>query len=402
MVRFRRVDFPGGSINASAKGRTAYLFLEYPVSRKPAMSKRERLWTVLNGGVPDRIPWTPCISPYYLTGHPRHPDITWLEGYLEIGADVLLPQVPLGISWYVDPPEVVSRSERKGDDLFHILETPVGTLTSRWVYTPTSPAIPWPMERFVRSLEDLKIVLWIAEHRVYKPSADYSEFIAMEKRVGDEGFATAWGPSSPFQQLLEGWVGVELFFDLLMNEPEIVEAIMNLWHEQQKKMCELIVESPAQVVIDYENTSTSNSSPWCYERYSKPVLDDYADMIRSAGKVFLCHDCGRLKGLESFMRDGHWHGHIDVARPPTGNFDFARRAELIGDKVIAGGIDATAFTSLGPEEMKEHVREFLREVAPGDHFILGSGDAVPIHTPPEVLKAIGELVAEEAMYPLSL
>ena len=101
------------------------------------------------------------------------------------------------------------------------------------------------------------------------------------------------------------------------------------------------------------------------------------------------------------MREGHWNGHIDVAREPTGNFDFARRLELTGDKVICGGIDPTAFVSLGPEAMKEHVREFLREVAPGRHFILGSADAVPRHTPPEVLKAIGELVAQEAAYPLS-
>ena len=46
------------------------------------------------------------------------------------------------------------------------------------------------------------------------------------------------------------------------------------------------------------------------------------------------------------------------------------------------------------------MREFLRVVAPGKHFILGSADAVPKGTPPEVLKAIGELVEEEAAYPL--
>jgi len=30
------------------------------------------------------------------------------------------------------------------------------------------------------------------------------------------------------------------------------------------------------------------------------------------------------------------------------------------------------------------------------------GDAVPMHTPPEVLAAVGELVAEEGAYPLDL
>ena len=55
-----------------------------------------------------------------------------------------------------------------------------------------------------------------------------------------------------------------------------------------------------------------------------------------------------------------------------------------------------------PDEMKEHVREFLREVAPGKHFGLGSGDAIPMHTPPEVLRAVGDVIAEEGAYPLSL
>jgi hypothetical protein len=256
------------------------------------------------------------------------------------------------------------------------------------------------VERYVRSAEDLKVVLWMAEHRVWNPSADHTEWHATVDEVGDEGFATAAAPSSPFQQLLEGWIGVERFFEIHAEEPELVEAVMDLWHAQQKRYCDLMAESPVEVAIDYENTSTSNSAPRFYAQYVKPALDDYADILRGAGKVFLCHDCGTLRGLEPYMREGHWNGHIDVAREPTGNFDFARRHDLVGDKVIAGGIDPTAFVSLNVEAMKDHVREFLRVVAPGKHFILGSADAVPKGTPPEVLKAIGELVGEEAAYPL--
>lgn len=366
------------------------------------MTRRERLWTVLNGGEPDRIPWTPCVCDYYLMGHPKHPNITWLEGYLECGADVLLPHVSLGIRWYEDHPDVHQSAERNGDEIRYKMETPVGTLTSRWVFTPSSPAIPFPVERYVKTVEDLKVVLWVAEHRIWNPGADHTYFIETEKKVGDAGFATATAPSSPFQQLLEGWLGVEFFFEMLMTEPELLESIMTLWHEQQKRYCEMIAESPALVATDYENTSTSNAAPRYYAQYVKPCLDDYADIIRGAGKVMLVHDCGTLKGLEPYMREGHWNGHIDVAREPTGNFDFANRLALTGDKIICGGIDPTAFVSLAPEQMKAHVREFLREVAPGKHFILGSADAVPMHTPPEVMKAIGDMMEEEATYPLNL
>ena len=47
------------------------------------MTRKERLWTVLIGGEPDRIPWSPCITDYYLKGHPRYPDISPLDAYLE-------------------------------------------------------------------------------------------------------------------------------------------------------------------------------------------------------------------------------------------------------------------------------------------------------------------------------
>ena len=115
----------------------------------------------------------------------------------------------------------------------------------------------------------------------------------------------------------------------------------------------------------------------------------------------MTHDCGKLKGLEELMRGSLQNGYIDVAREPTGNLEFSRRLELTGDKAIIGGIDATAFVTLTPEQMKDHVRGLLRDVAPGRYFGLGSGDAVSIHTPPEVLRAVGEVASEEGTYPLS-
>jgi uroporphyrinogen-III decarboxylase len=196
-------------------------------------------------------------------------------------------------------------------------------------------------------------------------------------------------------------MGVEAFYVTLLEAAELVEAWMELYHKQQKRYIELVAESPAEVVIGYENTSTTNLSPRYYGKYVKNHLDEYADILRGAGKAYVTHDCGKLKGLEELMRGSHQNGYIDVAREPTGDFDFSRRLELTGEKVIIGGIDATAFVTLTPEQMKDHVRELLCDVAPGRYFALGSGDAVPIHTPPEVLRAVGEVVAEEGAYPLS-
>jgi len=366
------------------------------------MCGRERLWCVLNGGEPDRIPWCPCVSPYYLQGHPKYPAINEIEALREMGAELLVRGTNLGVIGYVNSPEVIFRVETLDNEEHIHISTPVGDLHSILVRTPASPWMPFPKKHPVSTLDDLKVLQWIQEHRIWRPSADYTAFNAIEEEVGKEGIATVPVEPSPLQMLLEHYMGVERFYDLLLNYPAEVEAWMDLYHEQLKRFLALVAESPAQIAIGYENTSMSNLSPHFYRMYVKDRLDEYADIFHSAGKVYLNHDCGRLKGIEDMIRDGRQNGRVDVAREPTGDFDFSRRLELTGDKVIAGGIDATAFVSFTPEQMKEHVREFLREVAPGKHFILGSGDAIPMHTPPEVLRAIGELVAREGAYPLAL
>jgi uroporphyrinogen-III decarboxylase len=52
------------------------------------------------------------------------------------------------------------------------------------------------------------------------------------------------------------------------------------------------------------------------------------------------------------------------------------------------------------DEVRQHAREVLRSIAPGDGIILGSGDAVALGTPPENLKAVTEVVEEMGAYPL--
>lgn len=367
-----------------------------------AMSSRERLLTVLRGGEPDRIPWSPCVSPYYMMGHPKHKQMTHLDYYLEMGADALLRMVPLGLSVWENPPEVETLVETDGNATITQLRTPVGTLTTEQVVLPTSPWIPFFRKRMVNSLEDLKILTWIQERQVWNPKADYEEFEHMVRLVGDRGIVTASMTSSPFQYLLEMAAGVEVFYDLLMTATAEVEYFMGVLLKQNLRIHELAAESPAEVFIGYENTGTSNCSPDYYARYAKPQLDAYADIIHGAGKIYFNHDCGLLTGLEEHIRTGHQDGRIDVAREPTGNFDYRRRLDLVGDKVIIGGIDATAFTTLNPEQMQDHVRQFFKDVAPGRYFGLGSGDAIPYGTPPEVLSAVGVVVKKEGIYPLGM
>ena len=119
------------------------------MARNQQMSSRERLWAVLNGDEPDRIPWSPLVNGYYLMGHPKYPNVTELEAYREMRADVLLRhQVDLGVVGYVDSPEVKQSIEQIGNEEHTRIETPVGELTGIGVRLPTSPWLPFPRKHW--------------------------------------------------------------------------------------------------------------------------------------------------------------------------------------------------------------------------------------------------------------
>jgi hypothetical protein len=109
--------------------------------------------------------------------------------------------------------------------------------------------------------------------------------------------------------------------------------------------------------------------------------------------------CGRLTGFAGQLCQADQDGFIDVAPAPTGDVAFGEaKAGWAKDKVLVGGIDATAFTGLSPEEMRVYVRNRLVEIeeaAGGFHkFILGSGDALPSGAPVPVVRAVGEVVRD--------
>lgn len=376
------------------------------------MSSRERLMAALRHEETDRIPWSPLISGYFSLGLPEPLRGNDIETQRAVGADIMErllslvyhPSLPAAIPAFqatgMDPVETVihcdkveMREIRKGDQLQRVYETPIGTLKETYEGRNSSPWMMFPVEYKIKTLEDLKLYRYIVEAQQYQPT--YDRFIRTSQEIGDDGLATTPAPISPFQMLLEVELGVEQFHYFLADYPEEMEELMELMHAKNLEACGIIAESPAEVVIIYENTSTSYMSPYMYPRYILRHLNDYADLFHEAGKIVLIHMCGKLKDVAEEIGQGRYDGICDIAPPPTGDLDLAEAKRMWGDHLVAtGGIDATAFASLSPERMKEHVWEILERIAPYRGVILGSGDAVPFGTPLETLRSVTKTVRE--------
>jgi uroporphyrinogen decarboxylase len=167
-------------------------------------------------------------------------------------------------------------------------------------------------------------------------------------------------------------------------------------------MCQAAAAGPGEVVIQYENLSSSLVSPQIWSQHAPRWIREYAQLLHDGGKIYLQHDCGHLLAFGEELAKVPLDGMVDVATPPTGTLpDLAAARELWGpQKFIMGGIDATALVEKEPEPLKEHVRQVLMKMGDGRRMALGTNDAVPKNTTWEKLQAITEVVQEHGRFPL--
>ena len=163
------------------------------------------------------------------------------------------------------------------------LVTPLGTLTGHWAFSRRVGSIPHAIKHVVNNPEEMKIFHWAVEHMdLNRPESLYENFNLADQDIGDDGIATTSFNNTPLMFLIEMVWGLENTYYLLNDYPGEVEAILQQLHLSLKRQLEVIIESPARVVIEYENTSSTLLSPKMFRKYVLPFLNEYAEILRSA------------------------------------------------------------------------------------------------------------------------
>lgn len=367
------------------------------------MNSRERIMASLKGEDVDRIAWSPCIDGYFLE------KVDQVDGFRKIGADAMLRHLfnyignpPFRISFPVPGKTMPWTTDTKkvGDETEITYTTPVGSLVERVKKNPQSDNIPWTTRRRIETVEDVKTLTWMCEQGEFVPIPQLFEMA--EKRIGDDGVTTISILGTPLFWLLNGEAEIDTFWYLYFDHTEEVEALFEAAHRMTKRMCTAVAEGVGEVVIQYENLSSSLCSPKIWQMYAPRWIEEYADILHAGDKIYLQHDCGHLLAFGDELGKIALDGFVDVATPPTGTLpDLKTARELWGpDKLIMGGIDATAQVELEPEEMKDYTREVIKNMGDGRRMVLGTNDAVPKNTTWENLQAISEVVKEEGAFPL--
>ena len=152
------------------------------------------------------------------------------------------------------------------------------------------------------------------------------------------------------------------------------------------------------VVIEYENTSSTLLSPQVFRRYCLPYLNEYADILKAAGKIFMVHMCGKLQAFADDLAAAHFDGIADISPQPTGNFTLDEAAACLGGKIVVGGIDATTFIEPDLRQVESKVAQLIRRLKPYQGVLLGSADTAPRGTSLETFRLVNHLASTAGSY----
>jgi hypothetical protein len=334
------------------------------------------------------------IDGYFTASLPAqgYGELSVLDALRQIGADILDRHCPMIHA--VEDTTIVRRVERKADAELETVETPVGALKTDRILNEakhTDYIRKYPIE----TLGDLKVYEYVVEHTHYE--ADFAPFHERTSQIGDDGITTPNGPMTPLLYFIEHLCGIEKTIYLLADHPEEVEACFDLMHAQNKAVYRLLSESPAEVIIDYEDTSSTLISPRYYREYCAPLIDEYAAICHDGGKTYITHMCGKLRAFSDQIRQGQQDGVDSVCPPSTGDTWAHEARDAWGpEKIIIGGLEPPALERMSVRETREHVVRVLDQMPTFRRFILSTGDATSYGTPMENLRTITHLVEDYA------
>ncbi len=355
------------------------------------MTSRERLSAALRGQPVDRLPWSPFLA-YWWEHQPewfQQKGQAWF--FKEIGADALLRGFSTAFKvTYTGGCEVVET--RTGDLLRVEYRTPRGVLTAHSRYSPDGNTT-FLYDHPVKTAQDFEILACLAEGM--RIEADFSSVSEPIWALGEEGlFVALLSPfgKTPFQHMIEHWVGTEGMAYALADCPQAVEDCLGVMSDKAFESVAISVDSAADAFISWEDSSTTNVSPRMFERYIVPDLNRWGRAIHAAGKVFLHHACGHVRALMPSMAAEEVDVIESLSPPPTGNIQIWEAQKQLAPRIgVVGGIEPVQFLSLDEIRLRDYVEDLLERVDPR-HFILANSDSCPPGVSVEKFRLVGDIL----------
>lgn len=341
------------------------------------MNSWERIKTVLDGGVPDRVPF------YELTINPKvieglNPGMSYYDFIDYWDFDAVGPNMTwdaLGRVKWID----------ESKNIF----------VDRWGVT----------RRFLNDLLPIPIDWPIKEPKDfarYKPPNPDEEPL-LEKI---EGLVSRFkGKRATFILGRDGWTGSymirgmeNLLVDML-TEPQLVHDIVRTQIDYYKTVHRKAIAMGIDIihlVDDYAYHSGPLMSPGLFEEFIAPALGEAVSDIKANGAYCMKHTDGNIhKILPSIVNAG-----IDGLGPlePEAYMVLADIKKMHPNLTVMGNVSVDLLGVGNESDIEKAVKSLIDSTAAGGHYIMSSGNSIPFSTLPGNLKTMITATKEYGVY----
>ncbi|MGI6375086.1 MAG: uroporphyrinogen decarboxylase family protein [Anaerolineae bacterium] len=372
------------------------------------MNDRQRLLAILAGQPPDRIPWIPRLLLWYnahrragtLPDRWRDSTLRQVERDLGVGTparDGLVCELAL------DGVEVSTR--RAGWRQITTWHTPLGDLQrveqqSAELERDGLPGriVEYPLKREA----DYAAWAWVVERMQWRPT--YDAFRTYDAEIGGDGLPMVAAGDVPLHDWLENLAGYEHGFYHLADWPAAVERLLGLLHEvQRERLWPLLAASPAQLLLHGVHLSSQFTPPRLFRRYVLPYYQELLPLLHGRGLRVAMHADNDTSAILALIEQAGWDMVECFVTAPMVPTTLAQARAAWGQRVVIwGGLPSVLLSPHVAEgEFRAAVRGILRDVAPGEAFILGVADNVMPDSLIERVAWVSEFMAREGWLPLA-
>ena len=341
------------------------------------MNSYERVVTVLNGGIPDRVPTFELMIDLNVMKR-----ATGTNDYMDmcdiLDMDVVVTQTPSRLyrEVVVDEKNHITRNEwgmlrqHTGELVSHPLHGPIETLEEALAYTAPDPTDGFRFEYLKRLVKRFKGKRFIVFH--LHDGFNYSYYLtSMEDMMCN-----------------------------LIEEPELVQRLVDVSIEHNLKLAEIALDLGADAILtsdDYgSKTSLLVSRQHC-EEFFFPGLKKICDYTTGRGAYMAKHSCGAITPIIGNMVD---YG-VCMMHPLDENCGVNQLEvkQKYPSLTVVGGIDChVPLMTYTPEQVEEYVKGVLASHAPGGRYICATNNSIHSGVRPENFLAMHEAVHKWGRY----
>ena len=380
------------------------------------MTSRERLITVLSGGIPDRVPVSPFVQEEYLReAFPGRPTVDRVMDAVELAErldfDLIAKHNRFSVPHFFKKSfpdwEISSSSAESGGILISRVEikTPARTLLHEEVKPAVGTAAAGVhasvRKHLLSSEEDLKAFI------DYMPPVDQDTIDEMvrtadlwKQAVGERGILAPWGWAGAYNTACE-LRGIETLMLDPYDDEDLYRRFMDRLTEQMEEYNRHLASTAVECVgIQGHMANSRTVSPDYYRAYVMPYEKRVIDAIHAGGAWTVFHNCGFASTFYDIYREMGITVWETVSGAPQGDNDLAQAKRVLGNSlVLLGNLDQVNFLKTASEtDVAEETRRIVKIGKPGGRYIFSTSDFLEKGTPEENIRAMIEAAKEAGVY----